>query len=94
MQTAHHCHADRSLRIGVCAALVLHKSKAARLLSHLVDGDVDVRDAAKGLEDRAQVPNILVPLRPSKHCSTMLSKSSLDFWANEKNAYGALHATI
>ncbi len=32
----------RYSRVGVGAAFVLHKGKAARLLSHLIDGDVDV----------------------------------------------------
>ena len=50
-------------RVGLRAALELHEGEAAGLLGGLVDGDVDVRDAAVLLEDAAQLPHVLVALR-------------------------------
>lgn len=53
---------QRHSHVSIAAAPVLHKSKASRLLRHLVDGDVDVRDLTKLLKNRPQLPHILVPL--------------------------------
>ena len=53
-------------RISSRAALVLHKRKAARLVVHLVDRHIDVRQRPVLLKNAAQLPHILVPLHTYK----------------------------